>query len=287
MRVIKLLSNVATRSSRFGGGTCRRTIASVSRGTALARWNATSAEVKEKEKSVLGKGMDFASGIVSNLTQSTRTAMDVASTPADVKWDVCERMDFLVQYCVPSNWLMAEHVRENSVAIQAVPPQTGEGELKPSVHGISVNCFAYMKQVKEPNCGKLMHAFLRRFNASVNNSLEICAEAAVKTSTSSTVLRAPAELEERGDKEVSGDGSVCALLAQQLKCAVAEISFTPAPGQPLARGFCRAFYNSNKRFHYVVVVAVPADEYEVAQDLIIHALVAVVEGRVEAAAKRT
>ncbi|EPY24702.1 hypothetical protein STCU_03553 [Strigomonas culicis] len=228
--------------------------------------------------------MNFASGLVSNITQSTRAAIDVGSTPADVKWDICERMDFLIQYCVPSNWLMAEHVRENGVAIQAVPPPTGEGDLKPSVHGISINCFAYMKQVKEPNCGKLLHTFLRRFNASVNNSLEIISEAAVKTTN--TVLRAPAELEDNHDKE-TGEGSICALLAQQLKCAVAEFSFTPAPGQPLARGLCRAFYNSNKRFHYVVVVAVPAEEYEVAQDLVIHALVAVVEGRVEAAAKRT
>lgn len=226
--------------------------------------------------------MKFASGLVST-PASKRKASPEHSSVGDVTWDLCERMDYHVQYSVPAGWVTAELVKDNSLAIQCSPPAplAGDGTCNPIVHGISINCFAYKRRVVEPNCGRLLLVFLKRFNASVGNSLQILSECHVSPPRSPAPGGAPHAAEE-GD-----DGSISNLLARRLQCAVSEITFTPAPGQPLAHGLCRAFFNSNGRFHYVVVVAVPEEEYEVSKDLIIHTVVTVVEGRVEASAKRT
>lgn len=245
---------------------------------------------------IVGKGMSFASGLLRDVSPSTRTASTNAaadSTIGDVPWDLCERMDFYVQYNIPSSWVVTELLRDNSIAIQCSPPppsSSGADEVESAVHGISLNCFAYKQRVKQLDSSRLLSVFLKRFNASVGNSLEIVAEG-----------RPPAPAGDVGnantDAGAAEDGyaplkpedaeKTCQLLARQLNSAVAEISFTPAPGQPLAHGLCRAFYNSNGRFHYVIVVAVPAEEYATSLDLVTHALASVVESRVEAAAKRT
>ncbi|EKF28942.1 hypothetical protein MOQ_007289 [Trypanosoma cruzi marinkellei] len=247
----------------------------VSREVVLARWNARPIDPKDDNATgVLGKGMKFASAITGNGGGAWgKPRASVASTIADVSWDLCERLDFYVQYSVPSNWFVAERVGENSIAIQCRPPLTGCGAEQPTVHGFSLNCFAYKQKVKEPNSEKLLHLFLQRFNASVSNSLEVVSE-----SSGCSGVAAGADSSAR---------SISESLATRLNCAVAEITFTPAAGEPLAHGLCRAFYNSNHKFHYVAVVAVPEDEFEVSKDLLTHALLAVVEGRVEAAAKRT
>ncbi|KEG13582.1 hypothetical protein DQ04_00921160 [Trypanosoma grayi] len=245
----------------------------VSREVVLTRWNASPAEPREEEAAtgVVGKGMKFASTIASGGRGSPRSG--VASTIGDVSWDLCERLDFYVQYSVPSNWLVTERVSENSVAIQCRPPMTGGDGEQPTVHGFSLNCFAYKQKLKETDSEKLLNLFLQRFNASVSNSMEVLSQSAG-----------------RGGSDRGSDASetnTSERLASRLGCAVAEITFTPASGEPVAHGLCRAFYNSNHRFHYVVVVAVPEDEFEVSKDLLTHALLAVVESRVEAAAKRT
>ncbi|CAD2215129.1 hypothetical protein AGDE_01260 [Angomonas deanei] len=266
---------------------CATTITpQVPREVALARWNTKEGTAAGEKGGLLGKGMNFASSLGFGATGggSSRSSMNVQTSAADVSWDLCDRMDYLVQYSVPSNWLMAEQVRENNVTIQLTPPRVAGEEGKatsPSVHGISISCFAYRRKVVEPNCEKLLHTFLHRFNASVRNSLEIISEASVQP-TSAVVPPTAADHTSSSEEEER----LTHKLAQQLQCAVAEITFTPAPGQPLAHGLCRAFYNSNGRYHYIVVVAVPDDEYDTSLDLIIHALLSVVEGRVEAAAKR-
>ncbi|GET88223.1 hypothetical protein, conserved [Leishmania tarentolae] len=272
----------------------------VPRSCVLARWTGTGAAATPSNQSMLSKGMSFASGLLRDVSPSTRSASTNASTDStvgDVLWDLCERMDYYVQYSIPSSWQMTELLRDNSIAIQCSPPpprEAAEGsEL--AVHGISLNCFAYKQRVTQADSVRLLHVFLKRFNASVNNSLELLSEGhpppptevrvpANGSSSGSVNTRAgtSAHLHGTGD-----DKGTCTTLAKQLNSAVAEVTFTPGPGQPLAHGLCRAFYNSNGRFHYVIVVAVPEGEYANSIDLIIHALASVVESRVEAAARRT
>lgn len=265
----------------------------VRRGAVLARWSGSPAETptSPRSKTALGKGMDFASGFLRGISASTRRAsanIAAESTVADVGWDLCERMDYYVQYNVPSTWRVTEQVRENSIAIQCSPQVVSEGSSGVSgVHGFSLNCFAYKQRVQQPDSTKLLHAFLRRFNASVSNSLQILSDATPMEAL--PLGKRPPPVEDSIVDAVSeqDDARICEMLARQLNSAVAEVTFTPGPGLPLAHGLCRAFFNSNGRFHYVVVVAVPEEEYRVSLDLIIHTLAAVVESRVEAAAKRT
>ncbi|KPA75195.1 putative mitochondrial hypothetical protein [Leptomonas pyrrhocoris] len=269
----------------------------VSRSAVIARWagsSAADAGNSSEPQGILGKGMTFASGLLRDASPSTRKASSNAAadtTVGDVPWDLCERMDFYVQYNVPSSWHVTELLRDNSIAIQCSPPPPSSSTAGDSaVHGISLNCFAYKQRVKQPDSSKLLHVFLKRFNASVNNSLELVAEG--EPPAAATAIKLPCR--EASDAAAEGavpapedpDGT-CQTLAKQLNSAVAEISFTPAPGQSLAHGLCRAFYNSNGRFHYVIVAAVPEEEYGASLDLIVHALASVVESRVEAAAKRT
>ncbi|KAG5502698.1 hypothetical protein JIQ42_05767 [Leishmania sp. Namibia] len=276
--------------------------AQVPRSGVLARWTGAAAKAAETNPSLLGKGMSFASGLVRDASPSTRSASTNAvidSTVGDVLWDLCERMDYYVQYNIPSSWRVTELLRDNGIAIQCSPPppiETAEGSGA-AVHGISLNCFAYKQRVKEADSVRLLHVFLKRFNASVNNSLELLSEGHPPRS-SRAELKGPANGTSRGALDAgmaastqagnagNGEGT-CETLAKQLNSAVAEVTFTPGPGQPLAHGLCRAFYNSNGRFHYVIVVAVPEEEYVNSVDLMIHALASVVESRVEAAAKRT
>lgn len=269
----------------------------VPRTAVLARWTGSSSSAGASSsfatQGVLGKGMSFASGLLRDVSPSTRRTSTNAvadSTVGDVPWDLCERMDFYVQYNVPSSWHVTELLRDNSIAIQCSPPPPSSSAGEAAVHGISLNCFAYKQRVKQPDCSKLLHVFLKRFNASVNNSLELIAEG--KPPSATAEIKVPgkdgsgAASEEAAPAPEDSDGT-CQTLAKQLSSAVAEISFTPTPGQSLAHGLCRAFYNSNGRFHYVIVVAVPEEEYATSLDLIVHALASVVESRVEAAAKRT
>lgn len=293
--------------------------APVPRSAVLARWTGTPAVDPDRASTptgLVGKGMHFASGLLRDVSQSTRTASTNAaadSTIGDVPWDLCERMDFYVQYNIPSSWHVTELLRDNSIAIQCSPPAlTGSsssssmstssssssggrdnGGSESAVHGISLNCFAYKQRVKQLDSSRLLHVFLKRFNASVGNSLELIAEGKPPATAADVAAGAVRDEARAVDAEngyvppkpEDADGT-CQMLAKQLSSAVAEISFTPAPGQPLAHGLCRAFYNSNGRFHYVIVVAVPAEEYATSLDLMVHALASVVESRVEAAAKR-
>lgn len=234
--------------------------------------------------------MSFASGLFGGIGATSTRISKENSTVADVKWDVCERMDYYVQYAVPATWSVVEAVRENSVSIQCSPPQLaassggtekGKGAVRPSVHGISINCFAYKQRVAHPDSGKLLHIFLKRFNASVGNSLQILSEYVGKAQG---LERHPSA---HGTGGEMAQDNISEMLATRLNSAVAEVTFTPGAGQPLAHGVCRAFFNTNARFHYVVVVAVPEDEYGESQDLIVNTLMSVVESRVEAAAKQT
>ncbi|CBH09014.1 hypothetical protein, conserved [Trypanosoma brucei gambiense DAL972] len=246
----------------------------VSRDAVLARWSLQVVKPNAmKTGGLIGKGMKFASPLGPS-GWATRNS-GTGSTVLDVNWDSRERMDYYVHYSVPSTWTVVEHVSDNSVAIQSKPPVgDSPGAEGPTVHGFSLNCFAYKQKVKEPDCEKLLSLFLRRFDASVSNSLAVLSKASG-----------------RGNGAICGtakpEQDISEVLANRLECAVAEVTFTPAVGEPLAHGLCRAFYNSNRRFHYVVVVAVPEDEFTLSKDLLTHALLAVVESRVEAAPKGT
>lgn len=305
---------LAQRSSAAASTCVRRCIVhaphtSVPRTAVLARWTGADAAAKVAKaaaapQGIVGKGMSFASSLLCDVAPSTRSASTNASaddTVGDVPWDLCERMDYYVQYNIPSTWQVVEVLRDNSVAIQCSPPPPADaqdGSASPgTVHGISLNCFAYKQRVKQPDSTRLLHVFLKRFNASVSNSLELLAEGhpppplaeaklppSMSGSDASGPAAAPSAAPADGD---AAEAHACQALAKQLNSAVAEITFTPAPGQPLAHGLCRAFFNSNGRFHYVMVVAVPEDEFANSLDLVIHALASVVESRVEAAAKRT
>ncbi|CBZ26734.1 conserved hypothetical protein [Leishmania mexicana MHOM/GT/2001/U1103] len=245
--------------------------------------------------------MSFASGLLRDLSPSTRsssTNATIDSTVGDVLWDLCERMDYYVQYNIPSSWQVTELLRDNSIAIQCSPPPPTEAVegSGAAVHGISLNCFAYKQRVKQADSVRLLHVFLKRFNASVNNSLELLSEGHPPPPPAEVRVPANGSSSSAGDartvtsahsRDTEDDEGMCQTLAKQLNSAVAEVTFTSGPGQPLAHGLCRAFYNSNGRFHYVIVVAVPEEEYANSLDLMIHALASVVESRVEAAAKRT
>ncbi|KAG5506528.1 hypothetical protein JKF63_06031 [Porcisia hertigi] len=277
--------------------------AQVPRSCVLARWTgvgAAAAVTAPTSNSLLGKGMSFASGLLRDVSPSTRSASTNAatdSTVGDVLWDLCERMDYYVQYNVPSTWRVTELLRDNSIAIQCSPPAPPEATEKSrgAVHGISLNCFAYKQRVKHADCVRLLHIFLKRFNASVNNSLESLSEGhppppakvGLPADHDSDGVVGAAAAASAQVRDGGNDEGMCHTLAKELNSAIAEITFTPGPGQPLAHGLCRAFYNSNGRFHYIVVVAVPEEEYSNSLDLMIHALASVVESRVEAAAKRT
>ncbi|KAG5480078.1 hypothetical protein LSCM1_06503 [Leishmania martiniquensis] len=276
--------------------------AQVPRSCVLARWTGAGAKAADANRSLLGKGMSFASGLLRDASPSTRSASTnaaIGSTVGDVLWDLCERMDYYVQYNIPSSWRVTELLRDNSIAIQCSPPppiEATEGSGA-AVHGISLNCFAYKQRVKQADSVRLLHVFLKRFNASVNNSLEVLSEGhpplpspaemrRAVNGTSGGALHAGMAASTQAGGAGAEEGT-CEMLAKQLNSAVAEVTFTPGPGQPLAHGLCRAFYNSNGRFHYVIIVAVPEEEYANSLDLMIHALVSVVESRVEAAARRT
>nr|CCC89378.1 conserved hypothetical protein [Trypanosoma congolense IL3000] len=251
---------------------CRLQHEGVSRETVLARWNAcTKGPQEAKAKGRAGKGMMFASNLSSSWAGQRNVPI---STKSKVSWVLRERMDYYVQYSVPSNWVVVERVSDNSIAVQCRPP-VAEGAVEgPTVHGLSLNCFAYKQKVKDPDCAKLLSLFLRRFNTSVLGSL-------VVLSTASGHREGDVNAAETPERTISD------VLASRLNCAVAEITFTPDAGGPLAHGLCRAFYSSNHRFHYVVVVAVPHDEFGVSGDLLTHALLEVAEGRAEVAPKRT
>ncbi|KPI83473.1 hypothetical protein ABL78_7494 [Leptomonas seymouri] len=271
--------------------------AQVPRSAVIARWTgrpAADSGNHPSQERILGKGISFASGLLRSVSPSARSASTNSvtdSTTGDVMWDLCERMDFYVQYNVPSSWYVSELLRDNSIAIQCSPPPPSRGAAgDAAVHGISLNCFAYKQRVKQPDSSKLLHVFLKRFNASVNNSLAVIAEG--RPSASATEAKLPSKdgsdtVAEAAVPAPEDPEGTCQTIAKQLNSAVAEVSFTPAPGQSLAHGLCRAFYNSNGRFHYVIVVAVPEEEYAASLDLMVHALASVVESRVEAAAKRT
>ncbi|KAK7197212.1 hypothetical protein NESM_000666900 [Novymonas esmeraldas] len=314
MRVLRRCSTLYPERAGFTAavaplrGTAHEAQAPVTRSSVLSRWtgggptrSAAATAADAAPQSLVGRGMRFASGLLRDVSSSTRSASTTAapdSTVGDVPWDLCERMDYFVQYNVPSSWHVSEMLRDNSIAIQCSPPPPASSESSGlPVHGISLNCFAYKQRVKQADSARLLRVFLARFNASVGNSLEVLCEGDPPPPPASEATLPTAEHRGAGDgggaaavyssMRDGGGAEMCRALATQLRCAVAEITFTPGPGLPLAHGLCRAFYNTNGRFHYVVVVAVPEGEYVASLDLVLHALTSVVESRVEAAARRT
>lgn len=97
-----------------------------------------------------------------------------------------------------------------------------------------------------------------------------------------------------GAPDVSKGGSpssstLASKLASQLGGSVAEIEFTvkdpDSETRVRARALSRAFYATNRRFHYIVTMAVPEVEFAHSLDLVTHTVMGVTECRAEVAAK--
>eukprot|EP00331_Platyophrya_macrostoma_P027808 CAMPEP_0176449656 /NCGR_PEP_ID=MMETSP0127-20121128/26621_1 /TAXON_ID=938130 /ORGANISM="Platyophrya macrostoma, Strain WH" /LENGTH=336 /DNA_ID=CAMNT_0017837063 /DNA_START=78 /DNA_END=1085 /DNA_ORIENTATION=+ len=237
-----------------------------------------------------------------NFDDGSQTTADEVVLVTDVKWVACERMDFHVQYHLPEVWAARESARENYLVVQCSPAfsQTPgiETETLAPIHGISLNCFAYHRKVNpEATDDKLLDMFLKRFSACTSDSVDVlqrsrsssCAAvtAGSSSSTEGTTLP-PAETHSNGssaDESTPVGGSSTPLnhaadlcwvdrASQRVGGAICELAFTPLPlttsagrSAQKARGYCRAFYNKGRRFHYVMMAVVPEDEFFASQDL--------------------
>jgi hypothetical protein len=213
---------------------------------------------------------------------------------------MCERMDFRVQYAVPSTWVVREMARENHVAIQCFPPPPPSSSSSLAggggVHGISLNCFAYHKKVADASPDRLMDTFLKRFAPTCEGgTLHVVRRSSPATTTTSNPAEAAAG-NHAGKGEGSAKGNWVDCISSQIGGAVCEITFVPRAG-PIggsaetvggeatttaqdcrkAHGLCRAFFNSNKRLHYIMLVVVPDEEYHASERLAAHALLHLAE----------
>jgi len=171
-------------------------------------------------------------------------------------------------------------VRENFISIQISPP-TAAGSGSAPVHGISITAFAYHKKVKHPDSGALLRSFVKRFSTQVDPNLRLVqfydegAEAAAAATPENSKGTTPPLKE----KEVDSSTSVAHEIGRQIGGSVCEVSFSPragptSPQRNPALGVCRAFYHPNGRFHYVVLAAVPSEEFQVVSDQVKYAVMA-------------
>ena len=179
-----------------------------------------------------------------------------------VPWVCNERLDFYFSFWSPASWTIQEVVRENFISIQLSPPQ----EAGASVHGISITAFAYHRKVENPYSPELLKSFTRRFISQVDPSGKIIDEL-------STTSKLAQDLSSGESK--AGINRQLKEIVEKAGGAVCQLSFSPrtaAGTRTAAKGLCRAFYHPNRRFHYVVLAAVPENEYDLVTPLLSHAV---------------
>ena len=220
-----------------------------------------------------------------------------------VYWVPHERMDHFLAWMCPLGWTMDHRVAENCVQIHCSPPwppslasRKGSGPTPPprdavaggsgahdatsvrpsssppvvvSVHGLVISSFAYRDKIKVTDEIALLRTFIAQFSRSVGNSVTVVATSWSDPSLSMANGVNPAGQERcRRVCEIAGGAS-----------AVCEVTFKPPRCAVTAKGLCRAFYHSNKRFHSVVTFAVPEDEYAAVSDLVVFGVGRVTEHR--------
>jgi hypothetical protein len=199
----------------------------------------------------------------------------VDDTQNGIPWSCHERMDFYFSFWAPQGWVVREMVRENFISIQISPPTASAGSSSP-IHGISITAFAYHKKVKHPDSGALLRSFVKRFSSQVDPNLRLvqfydeAAEAAAAEGGASTTPK---------EEVVDSSVSVAHEVGRQIGGSVCEVSFAPragptSPQRNPALGVCRAFYHPNGRFHYVVLAAVPSEEFQLVADQVKYAIMA-------------
>ncbi len=299
----------------------------VTRAHVVAQWKGTDA-VPAPATRAISKAMSFVSGpSTQRKAAPTITGAKEIGSIADISWDVCERLDHAFTYYCPKGWLLDEKLRENFLSIELSPPRPNpEGDAPSSssaptaddtasqvrqqqqapIHGLTITSYAYFKKVSDPDCDKLLEAFLRRFNQVMGNSLEVLnrstphkrppVDAQGRPVAPATPPPAAAADHKDGTSgeavPIDSDhrAKLCELIATRIGGAACEILFTPVMNSDLpleasrsdqgimrARGLCRAFFHSNRQHHYVVVMAVPEDEFEASWDLVAHAVLGVRE----------
>ena len=258
-----------------------------------------------------GEGSSLSSssrGIVGQSDDQLPPLPRADDTHGGVPWCCHERLDFYFSFWAPQGWTVREMVRENFISIQVSPPvaemdvdTNGETHKISSssaapVHGISITAFAYHKKVKHPDSGTLLRSFVKRFSTQVDPNLRIvqfydagAEEEARKQnqpnlpSPGSSSLAADRGLHEEvndgGDEKVSSRLSVAHEIGGQIGGSVCEVAFSPragptSPQRNAALGVCRAFYHPNGRFHYVVLAAVPSNEFDLVADQVKFAVMA-------------
>eukprot|EP00744_Colponema_vietnamica_P022070 GILI01031655.1.p1 GENE.GILI01031655.1~~GILI01031655.1.p1 ORF type:complete len:249 (+),score=4.31 GILI01031655.1:69-815(+) len=216
-------------------------------------------------------GKRFSSSNVNpELTQALRpwiSDQKGEDTVMGVPWICHERLDFYFSYWSPASWSVQEVVRENFVSIQLSPPK----EVAASVHGISITAFAYHRKVENPYSPELLKSFTKRFIAQVDPNGKVVEQGATSKLA-----------QELAGEQLAGVGNSSAADDQQLRSitekvggSVCQLVFSPrspnATRTP-AKGLCRAFYHPNRRFHYVVLAAVPESEFDLVTPLLTHAV---------------
>lgn len=246
------------------------------------------------------------------ISSSDVNASVAAIPPTDIQWSTCERMDFFIMYDVPSTWSLREQVRENHVNIQCFPDRSNlkfadaaaVDSDQPWLHGITISCYAYNKSVEDASPDRLLDLFLRRFG-------QTCEEGSLNVLQRSRTINAAGD-KESSDSSEEGKSSIDAapsptnwvdVISSRVPGAVCTIAFEPkqmmssmigskqtggtstassnvsSNTTTRAKGMCRAFYSTNKRFHYIAMAAVPEAQFDASERLIAHTLLHVMESK--------
>ena len=279
----------------------------LTRAQVLAKWKGQGSDTLTSSNKgtggVISRAMAFASPAGA---ASVRKAAPAATTGSigDISWDSCERLDHAFTYYAPRGWTLDEKVRENFLSIELTPPRptapqasaaaphSTPAEASPSTHGLTVTAYAYFKKVHEPDSDKLMEVFLRRFNQCMNNSVEVLKRSTPKVKPPVDAAGRPCPPPEGHQEqqpstvvslEHENRGNLPDIIASRLGGSACEFTFAPTvevvqmpsgergEGVGRARALCRAFFHTNRLHHYVVVMAVPEDEFEASWDLVAHA----------------
>jgi hypothetical protein len=263
---------------------------------------------------VVSKAMAFASNAgPASLRRAAPSGPNLVGTIGDISWDSCERLDHAFTYYAPKGWTLDEKVRENFLSVELSPPRAPEPEgasveesnkgetgssqqQQPSIHGLTITSYAYFRKVQHPDSEKLMDTFLRRFNQCMGNSVDVLSRSTPKPQVpvDAEGRPVPQEAPEPAASSLRIDeqhrGKLCDLIATRLGGSACEFTFTPVmagempsaasrseAGIGRARALCRSFFHSNRLHHYVVVMAVPEEEFEASWDLVTHAVLGVRE----------
>jgi hypothetical protein len=161
------------------------------------------------------------------------------------------------------------------------------------LHGISMNCFAYHRKVDNPSSDQLMETFLKRFATTCEGGVVNVVRSSAKQPQAQPAASPATTHDEDGaslnwTETISSQigGSVCEITFEPRRpptssSSADEVSSPPSPATApssqanpsnMARGLCRAFYNNNRRFHYIMLAVVPDAEFATSERLLAHTL---------------